>query len=404
MRDGDLRLLAGHWERQVTHTGDYWTGALTRDGSVIGLRRDGNQGHLLVQLEVGEGSVTKGAEFALDLELPNRGPRPGYLVVAPDAGHVLVGNLAIELDSGRLIELAPGSRSAVWSPDGSRLAYLTPDEDRDPDSKVVSRFDLWVVDVVGRAAPQRLASGLMDWFDMHGRYAESIAWSTDGKEILALSAKGAEWIDKRGPGYVMSGPVNNRLVSVDLETREVRELANAPDLHRGLEGEADVVGNQVVVSAAATPREGGQGAFLVMDYERAYGIALLNADGTLERLVVELAPDRHTVRMGAPVWAPDGTKLAYFGWYMTSIMPFIDVLDLATGDVARVWESTEYRKPGHWDISPDGKWVWIVVSTHHPDDPRATRDLSMLASVAQPGHAETVNGIVLDWCCTSREN
>ena len=23
LRDGDLRLLSGHWERQVTHTGDY---------------------------------------------------------------------------------------------------------------------------------------------------------------------------------------------------------------------------------------------------------------------------------------------------------------------------------------------------------------------------------------------
>ena len=62
----------------------------------------------------------------------------------------------------------------------------------------------------------------------------------------------------------------------------------------------------------------------------------------------------------------------------------------------RVWESTEYRKPGHWDLSPDGEWVWIVVSTYHADDPRTTRDLSMVASVYQPGHVESIPGIILD--------
>ena len=399
LRDGDLRLLAGHWERQVTHTGDYRTGALTRDGKVIGLRRADNGGSVLVRLEVAESSVTETAEFALALELPDRALRPGYLVVSPDAEHVLVGNLLIGLNSGRRTKLVPGGCCDVWSPDGSRIAYLARAGDWDPDSQTVLRRDLWVEDVEGAAAPRRLATGLMDWHDMYGRDAESIAWSKDGTQILALSADGAKWVERRWGGYGLSGPVNNRLVSVDVETGEAHELTSSVDLHRLLKGEVDALADEMVVSAAATPRDGGPAAFLVMDYERAYGIGLLDDDGRLDRLIVETAPSRHTVNMGAPVWFPDGTRLVYFGWYMNIQKPFIDVLDVAAGAIARVWESTEYRKPGHWDISPDGKWVWIVVSTYHPDDPRLTKDLSMLASVDRPGHVELVPGIVLDWCC-----
>ena len=404
LRDGDLSLLAGHWERQVTHTGNYWTGALTTGGSVIGLRRDDGGRSSLVRLEVGESTITQTVEFTLDSELPDGARRSGYLLVSPDAEHVLVGNLVIGLNSGRRTELVPGGCCEVWSPDGSHVAYLARADDWDLDSQPPRRFDLWVADVASEVAPRRLVTGIMDWFDMYGRYAQSIAWSMDGKRVFALSAKGAEWIEKRGPGYEIYGPVNNRLVSVDLESGEEHQLASSLDLQQRLMGGVGDLANGVVVSAAATPRYGGQTAFLAMDYERVYGIGLMNADRRLERLVVETAPGRHTVRMGAPVWSPDGTQLAYFGWYMTSRTPFIDVLDVGTGDIYRVWESTEHRKPGHWDFSPDGEWVWIVVSTNHPDDPRTTRDLSVLASVELPGHVESVPGIILDWCCTTREN
>ena len=399
LRDGDLRLLSGHWERQVTHTGDYRTGALTGGGGVIGLRSTDGGGSSLVHLEVGETAVTQTAEVALAREPPDWGPYPGYLAVSPDGTRVLAGGVLVELESGRRTDLAPGGGSAVWSPDGSRVAYLARAGDWDPDSQTVRRYDLWVEDVAGGAAARRIATGMMRSFGLYGRYAESIAWSGDGEKILALSAAGAEWIELRGPGYGVAGPANNRLVRIDVDTGDERVLASSVDLHQRLGAGVNPAADQVVVSAASTPGDPERAAFMAMDYERAYGIGLLDADGRLERLIVEIAPDRHTVHMSTPVWSPDGARLAYFGWYMTSRMPFIDVLDVATGAIDRVWESTEYRKPGHWDISPDGKWVWIVVSTYRPDDPRLERDLSMLASVDRPGHVELVPGIVLDWCC-----
>ena len=91
LRDGDLWLLAGHWERQVTHTGDFWTGALTRDGSVIGVRSADGGGSALVRLEVGESTVTQTTEVALAREPPDWGPYPGYLAVSPDGTRILAG-------------------------------------------------------------------------------------------------------------------------------------------------------------------------------------------------------------------------------------------------------------------------------------------------------------------------
>ena len=74
----------------------------------------------------------------------------------------------------------------------------------------------------------------------------------------------------------------------------------------------------------------------------------------------------------------------------------------STNAITRIWESQKYPKPGHWDWSPDGEWVWIVVAERIQEEYggyRVPRDISMLASVTRPGHVESVPGIILDWCC-----
>lgn len=91
--------------------------------------------------------------------------------------------------------------------------------------------------------------------------------------------------------------------------------------------------------------------------------------------------------------------MAYFGWYGLKRKPFIEVLDVATGRIDRVWESTVHRKPGHWDVSPDGEWVWVAVRELNPVDGSVIRTLSFLASVSQPGHVESIPNEILDWCC-----
>ena len=65
-RDGDLHLLEGRSERQLTDSGNYWTGVLTRDGDIIALQRADDVGSSLVRLEVGESTVTKTDVAALN--------------------------------------------------------------------------------------------------------------------------------------------------------------------------------------------------------------------------------------------------------------------------------------------------------------------------------------------------
>lgn len=419
-RDGDLHILDGQWERRITHSGDYATGALTRDGDVIALRRTDDGGSSLVRLEVSQDTVTTTAEVTLGWQPHDQIRRQGYLLPSPDAEDVLIGLLLITLDSGRQIKLLPSGCCASWSPDGSMVAYLAPTEDREEtseserpsdlisaltedddegDLRVEPPYDLWVADAVGEAVPQRIATGLMEWEAIFGRDDQDIASWKNGAELLALSADGVTVIERSAVGGSFRGPVNNRLVSVDLTTGSMRFLASSRYLHQRMKQEGAELEDEVVLSAPAASETQGRAAFMVMDYGSSYAVGLLDANGRLEDLIVEGAPDGHIVWLGAPVWSRDGRRLAYFGWNGRSRSPFIDVLHTETGLIDRVWESTAYRKPGHWDLSPDGEWVWVIVSTYRPDDPGLTEDLSILASVNQPGYAEAVPGHILDWCC-----
>ena len=54
----------------------------------------------------------------------------------------------------------------------------------------------------------------------------------------------------------------------------------------------------------------------------------------------------------------------------------MEAFDTTTGCFDRIWESKEYPKPAHWNLSPDGEWVWIVVSIRRDDDDRLNQDLT----------------------------
>ena len=424
-RDGDLHILDGQSERRITHSGDYATGALTPGGDVIALRRADDGGSSLLRLEMGEGTVEMTAEVSLSWQPHDQIQRPGYLSLSPDAEYVLIGLLLITLDSGRQMKLLPPGCCASWSPDGRLIAYLaqaddqeeppeaerasdlisslTAEDDHEGDPWLEPPYDLWVAHVEGDAIPRRIATGLMQWEGIFGRDDEDFAWRRDSAELLALSADGVTVIERSRIGGRFRGPVNNRLILVDVTTGEVRHLASAMYLHQMMEREgSEQLEDEVVVSAPAASEAHERAAFMVMDYGSNYAVGILDADGRLEELIVQDAPDGHMVWMEAPVWSPDGTRLAYFGWDGRSKMPFIDVLHISTDRIDRVWESTVYRKPGHWDLSPDGGWVWIIVSTYHADDPRSAEDRSMLASVERPGHVEEIQGHILDWCCVDR--
>ena len=182
--------------------------------------------------------------------------------------------------------------------------------------------------------------------------------------------------------------MNNRLVSVDLATNEKSELLISSNLHQRISQEVSALEDEMVISAPATTKDGDRAAFLAMDYMNVFSVGMLDSDGQLERLVTVEMPEKELVSMGAPVWSPDDTRLAYFGWrWRPTVKAFIEVFDPSTNAITRIWESHEYPKPGHWDWSPDGEWVWIVVAERIQEEYggyRVPRDISMLASVTHP--------------------
>ena len=403
-RDGDLYQLKGQSERRITQSGDYVTGMLTRDGHVVALRQTDEESSTLVLIEVEGSSVSTTAEILLNRPIPERMRRSGYLVPSPDGEHVLVpgpeGYLLVSLEAKRVEREMPLGCCRSWSLDGSRVAYIVLADDQQIVDELPKKYDLWVTDSESGTSPRHVASDLMHWFDFFGRYADGFAWWENGTSILALSSDDVIWIERK---YQLRGPVNNRLVSVDLATNEKSELLISSNLHQRISQEVSALEDEMVISAPATTKGGDRAAFLAMDYMNVFSVGMLDSDGQLERLVTVEMPEKELVSMGAPVWSPDDTRLAYFGWrWRPTVKAFIEVLDPSTDAITRVWESQKYPKPGHWDWSPDGKWIWIVVAERIQEEYggyRVPRDISMLASVTHPGHVESVPGIILDWCC-----
>ena len=402
-REGDLHVLEGKRERQVTDSDYHWAGVLTHDGAIVVAQGSDDRGSSLVELRFDESEVTETTQITLNWEPSDRIPRHGYIATSPDTEHVVVRDIVIGLASGLQVELSPGSCCASWSPNGRLVAYLAPSE-RQKDARTSAfSWDLWLTDLEAEAVRRRVATGLMLWGDPFGRSGKSIAWWNKGMEILALSLDGVAVIERSVSDASLRAEVNNQLVSVDVTTGGVRYVARSEDLHERIARRTIGLEDEVVISAAATHLEHDKAAFLVMDYGRIYGIGVLNGDGQLEQFVTRDVPNGQQVRMGAPVWSPDGTRFAYFGWqWKPRWIAYIEVFDVRAGEIQRVWESEHYVKPGHWDWSPDGRWIWIVVETSHPDDLRITRDRSLLVSVDQPGYIVSIHGIVLDWCCVPK--
>ena len=404
-RDGDLYLLEGQSERRITHSGDHVTGMLTRDGLVVALREGEEDSSSLVLMEVEGGGVSTTAEVPLDQSLDERHGRAGILLPSPDDGHVLVpgteGYLMVSLGKQRVVREMPLGCCHSWSPDGRMVGYMDLVDGQQFVEDLPRRYELWMTDAEGRTSPRRVASGLMYWFEFFGRIADGFTWWRDGTSILALPSDDVVWIDRKNQ---VRGPVNNRLVSIDLTTGDVSELVTSPGLYRQMKPEAPTLEDEVVISAPASTKDGDRAAFLAMDYMNVYSVGTIDSSGELERLItVPTNDDRELVVMGTPVWSPDDTRIAYFRWkWQPSVKASIEVFDPSTEAITRVWESVQYPKPVHWDWSPDGEWIWIIaaVRTEERDGGvRVPRDVSMLASVTHPGQVETVDGILLDWCC-----
>jgi Tol biopolymer transport system component len=153
----------------------------------------------------------------------------------------------------------------VWSPDGSRIAFIntTPGTETDP----LFRGDTLLMDADG--------TNLLDPTPDESDNGFSFSWSPDSQQIAFACA------DEQKLCIVDADGANLQQLGVSANTK-VRDIAWSPN------------GNQI--------------AFSLSNQEFFKGeIYLINADGTDMHSLLESASNDHE----RPIWSPDGSKIAF---------------------------------------------------------------------------------------------
>jgi Tol biopolymer transport system component len=208
-----------------------------------------------------------------------------------------------------LMPQPPGdNKSAVWSPDGSKVAFVNRDN-------TDHHLGLWVMNEDG--------SGLRDLAEGFG--ADEITWAPDGTEIAFAGEKDPdpETAGRRGiwivpvsegePTLVVSGdysqpawsPDGTRLLVVGPGTNDATNLYVVATDGSGL---APLTGDGAAYTNPQWSPDGRQIALArnAHPYEWNWDVYLMDADGSnMWRLTAWKGWD------SAPVWSPDGGQIAF---------------------------------------------------------------------------------------------
>jgi Tol biopolymer transport system component len=230
----------------------------------------------------------------------------------------------------------------AWSPDGTSLTFPTRDG-------CEGAYDLSIVAADGSSQATRLLAP--------GTNSLHASWSPDGTRIAYLGSEGSGdvglYVVETSPEDALSGDLQGRVIAPDLGP-VLTNLANPVFgyVHSPPGWSPD--GTQVAV-AAVTER-------LVQP-----GFHIVNADGSGERINVEDA--------GYPTWSPDGQRLAfhrtvdpseYFEGRPCTVRTWI--IDADGGDERQLDETGDGCEGAPlW--SPDGTRIATVLITSTPDAP-----------------------------------
>jgi dipeptidyl aminopeptidase/acylaminoacyl peptidase len=183
----------------------------------------------------------------------------------------------------QLTNAKKSSRAPAWSPDGSKLAFIS------------DRTDKSQIYVINPAAGEADAVTALD------DGVDSFAWSPDGKQLAytATDPKSTALKDrekKYGEFKVVEQDYRmSHLFVVDLASKRTRTLTSGAFTVGRFEWAPD--GTRIAFDHRVNPSPGFAGSA---------DISIVSvADASLRKLVTQEGPDSH------PVWSPDGSRIAF---------------------------------------------------------------------------------------------
>ena len=320
----------------------------------------------------------------------------GEVAFTDGQGAILAGN---PVDGSSTVLLgSTGHERPVYSPDGTRLAFLQTTNDEHTPELVVSSAD-------GRD-PIVVTSGMTG--------IGYLGWSPDSRRLVVISGDGQllEFDAVRGaqPTTVLEGIAVGDGYNIDLADlfrppngEEILQIYAGPDgnglYRRPLDGGAPIA----VLTAKDTPfpfdhlenaswsPDGSRIVFGLVPPGSEIGRAwIVNADGTgLRQLTTIEVQDPLTLSEAHMAWSPDGTRVAIQRWIANTDTGdggprAIVVADVATGDDREVGPNNVNGYVS-WGWSPDGTSIIEVPQQPSPDAGTAIIVDAETGIVTRPG-------------------